>query len=275
MHETKIIGSKEIEDKKYGYNVEIYQLEEGKEAKQTTEKVVLTNKGGINKAIGIKIKTQGVFYFSGLSEFEIRICQEGTSEEIYQLYEIDTWEEFRIENRRYIKDVYAKKEYEEEKYGAWLTGVNVLSQVLCILILAFGYSLDYIGSGGSTSITFLWACILFLSCFFYDGIMQVRYVKLVQKVHPEKKGDPSSSKFQKEWLASCDEAEKEIVFQSAYKAYMCMNKVIPLLLLLTLILNLFFNTGILAIIVVAGMYLVMTVAYSKACVQIRKEKIFR
>ena len=84
MHETKIIGSKEIEDKKYGYNVEIYQLEEGKEAKQTTEKVVLTNKGGINKAIGIKIKTQGVFYFSGLSEFEIRICQEGTSEEIYQ-----------------------------------------------------------------------------------------------------------------------------------------------------------------------------------------------
>mgnify|MGYP000130353369 CR=1 FL=1 len=114
MHETKIIGSKEIEDKKYGYNVEIYQLEEGKEAKQTTEKVVLTNKGGINKAIGIKIKTQGVFYFSGLSEFEIRICQEGTSEEIYQLYEIDTWEEFRIENRRYIKDVYAKKEYEEE-----------------------------------------------------------------------------------------------------------------------------------------------------------------
>ena len=115
MHETKIIGSKEIEDKKYGYNVEIYQLEEGKEAKQTTEKVVLTNKGGINKAIGIKIKTQGVFYFSGLSEFEIRICQEGTSEEIYQLYEIDTWEEFRIENRRYIKDVYAKKEYEEEK----------------------------------------------------------------------------------------------------------------------------------------------------------------
>ena len=115
MHETKIIGSKEIEDKKYGYNVEIYQLEEGKEAKQATEKVVLTNKGGINKAIGIKIKTQGVFYFSGLSEFEIRICQEGTSEEIYQLYEIDTWEEFRIESRRYIKDVYAKKEYEEEK----------------------------------------------------------------------------------------------------------------------------------------------------------------
>ena len=30
MNETKIIGSKELEDKKYGYNVEIYQLEEGK-----------------------------------------------------------------------------------------------------------------------------------------------------------------------------------------------------------------------------------------------------
>ena len=51
-----------------------------------------------------------------------------------------------------------------------------------------------------------------------------------------------------------------------------VNVKIPLLLLLTLILKLFFNTGILAIIVAAGMYLVMTVAYSKACVQIRKEK---
>ena len=115
MNETKIIGSKELEDKKYGYNVEIYQLEEGKEAKKATEKVVLTNKGESKKAIGIKIKTQGVFYFSGLSEFEIRMCQEGTSEEIYQLYEIDKWEEFRIESRRYIKDIYARKEYEEEK----------------------------------------------------------------------------------------------------------------------------------------------------------------
>lgn len=38
MNETKIIGSKELEDKKYGYNVEIYQLEEGKEAKKQQKK---------------------------------------------------------------------------------------------------------------------------------------------------------------------------------------------------------------------------------------------
>ena len=105
MNETKIIGSKELEDKKYGYNVEIYQLEEGKEAKKATEKVVLTNKGESKKAIGIKIKTQGVFYFSGLSKFKIKMCKKETSKEIYQLYEIEKWEEFRKERRRYIKDM--------------------------------------------------------------------------------------------------------------------------------------------------------------------------
>ena len=55
--------------------------------------------------------------------------------------------------------------------------------------------------------------VLFLICFFYCGMAQARYVKLLQKVHPEKKGDIASKDFHKQWLESCDEAEKDAVYQ--------------------------------------------------------------
>ena len=43
-------------------------------------------------------------------------------------------------------------------------------------------------------------------------------------------------------MASCDEAEKEMVYQSAYKAYMALGKMIQILLCATMILHLVFHT---------------------------------
>ena len=114
-------------------------------------------------------------------------------------------------------------EYEEEKEGAFGMNVNVLSQILCILVLTFGYSMKYITADGH-AYRFLTACMIFVACFLYEYFWQIRYVKLLQKTHPEKKGEPSSLKFQEQWLESCDEAEKEIIYQSAYKAYMTVNR---------------------------------------------------
>ena len=102
---------------------------------------------------------------------------------------------------------------------------------------------------------------------------QVRYIKTEQKIHPEKKGDPSSIKFQEQWLKSCDEAEKEIIYQSAYKVYASLGKCIPVLLLITMLGNLFFNTGMLAILVVAFLWLFVTLTYIRSCVKMQRTKI--
>ena len=48
----------------------------------------------------------------------------------------------------------------------------------------------------------------------YFGMWQIRYIKLVQRIYPDKKGDPTSINFQEQWLASCDEAEKEEILRS-------------------------------------------------------------
>lgn len=164
-----------------------------------------------------------------------------------------------------------KNVYKEIKWGAWTSGVNLVSQVACIIILSFGYSLKYIESGKSRY--FLFACIIFILCYFYDIYLSVRYVKAIQAAHPEKKGDPTSSKFTEQWLESCDEAEKEIIYKSAYKTYIVLNKVIPLLLLLTLIANMFLNTGILAVLVVAVIYLVTGMTYIRSSMVSKAKRI--
>ena len=37
------------------------------------------------------------------------------------------------------EDRFYELDYEEEKWGAWTSGVNLVSQVACIIILSFGY----------------------------------------------------------------------------------------------------------------------------------------
>ena len=68
-------------------------------------------------------------------------------------------------------------------------------------------------------------------------------------------------------------AEKEIIYKSAYKTYIVLNKVIPILLLLTLIANMFLNTGILAVLVVAVIYLVTGMTYIKSSMVSKAKRI--
>lgn len=162
-------------------------------------------------------------------------------------------------------------EYTEEKTGAYGMIVNLLSQILCILILSAGYSIEYIADRNAGNM--LTACVIFLICYAYDGFWQVRYVKVIQESHPEKQGDPSSKKFRQQWLDSCDEAEKEVIYRSAYASYSQTSKMIPLLLVIVMLGHLFFNTGILAIVIVAVIWLVVTVSYLTSCVSLKEQKL--
>ncbi len=164
--------------------------------------------------------------------------------------------------------------YEEEKYGAMLMNCNVISQVCDVIVLSLIFSRSWLDAASGRELAgFLAACVLFIANFFVYGYYQTRFVKMVQAAHPEKKGDINSKTFQKDWLASCDEAEKEIVYQSAYKAYMAMGKAIQILLCVTMILHFMFHTGILAVIVVGVVYLTMTLTYNRSCVSLQKEKL--
>lgn len=73
----------------------------------------------------------------------------------------------------------------------------------------------------------------------YLNVWQIRYVRVIQKIYPDKKGDPTSLKFPKQWLESCDEAEKECIYQASYKGYLTVMKWAPILTFVALILHMF------------------------------------
>ena len=155
-----------------------------------------------------------------------------------------------------------------------LLNCNVISQVCDIIVLTFTFSRSWLEEASGKELAgFLAACVLFCINFFLYGYYQMRYVKMVQAAHPEKRGDMNSKNFQKDWMASCDEAEKEMVYQSAYKAYTALGKMLQILLCATMLLHLVFHTGILAVIVVGVVYLTMTLTYHRSCVSLQKAKL--
>ena len=164
--------------------------------------------------------------------------------------------------------------YEEEKYGAMLMNCNVISQVCDIIVLTFTFSRSWLEEASGKELAgFLATCALFCINFFLYGYYQMRYVKMVQAAHPEKRGDMNSKNFQKDWMASCDEAEKEVIYQSAYKAYVTINRTIPLILIVVMVANLYFDTGMMAVVVLALVWMLAQFTYTGNCVKMKKNSL--
>lgn len=165
-------------------------------------------------------------------------------------------------------------EYEIEKVGAWGTVGNTVFSVLSLLVLSTGYSLEYIKSLNETDNMWLLASFMvFIVESFYSGFWQIRFIKGIQKVYPEKAGDPASGKFQKQWLESCDEAEKEVIYQASYKTYLMGMKLISALAFVSLFTHLVWNTGVMAVAVLGVVWIVMTVTYCRNCVRMKEKRI--
>lgn len=91
----------------------------------------------------------------------------------------------------------------------------------------------------------------------------------------KKKWDPSSLKFQEQWLDSCDEAEKEIIYRSAYKAYMTVNRTVPVILIMVMLANLYFDTGMLAVVVLAVVWMLAQLTYTGSCLKMKRSSVVK
>ena len=152
--------------------------------------------------------------------------------------------------------------YEEEKYGAMLMNCNVISQVCDIIVLTFTFSRSWLEEASGKELAgFLATCALFCINFFLYGYYQMRYVKMVQAAHPEKRGDMNSKNFQKDWMASCDEAEQLQIYRAAFRAYTAMNYAALGMFLVCFIGMLSWHFGLLPITMVLFVWLTGVIAY--------------
>jgi len=115
--------------------------------------------------------------------------------------------------------------------------------------------------------------IVFLISIIFSTFMEVALVKQVKKSNPMKKGDPSDLNFENKWIESCDEAEKLIIYQAAYKTFVIMKHLFLGTLLLVFISKTAFGTGNLPIVMVGLLWLVMILSYSYYGSKLQKKKI--
>ena len=64
-----------------------------------------------------------------------------------------------------------------------------------------------------------------------------------------------------------------MIYQSAYRSYVTANRALPLLLVVAMLGHLLFDTGVMAVALLASAWLIVLISYLNSCVKIRKEKL--
>ena len=121
------------------------------------------------------------------------------------------------------------------------------------------------------------AIILMATVFIYMGgiistvILQNRMVKLFKEYAPEKQGSILDTKFNDIWMECCDEGERAMIYEASYKTFRFMNKLLSGVLVITTILGMFFPIGILCSVLVGGIWLALTIYYTKEAIRLEEK----
>lgn len=119
----------------------------------------------------------------------------------------------------------------------------------------------------------LWGLVtilLFLLSFAGIMLVQQKVVDLERTLNPEKQGSIYDRNFHKKWIASCDEAEQRQIGQAAYKSYSTMNRSFPVVWCILTVLNFFFDTGLLPVLVVLVLWGISSTSYLLEAIRLGK-----
>lgn len=106
--------------------------------------------------------------------------------------------------------------------------------------------------------------ILFIFMFniISSSMLEIITIRFIQKVDSRLKGDPTSLRFSKDFLESCDEAEKLKLYKSGYHAFQ-ISKLISLgFVVFTILCNLLLDTGGFPVFVSCSLMLAHISSYS-------------
>ncbi|MCD7804911.1 MAG: DUF3169 family protein [Oscillospiraceae bacterium] len=156
-----------------------------------------------------------------------------------------------------------------EKADSKLSSVIHATSV-ALIISFFLIAASYSGGMENVSEFTAVAIIGFVAVMAEAIILQQKAVDLIKSTNPEKKGSVYDMRFQKKWLASCDEAEKAMIGQCAYKAYQTTNTVCTVLAVVLALSAMIFGTGFLPSLVVCVIWFANTSAYMREAKKLGK-----
>ncbi|MDY5986166.1 MAG: DUF3169 family protein [Lachnoclostridium sp.] len=153
-------------------------------------------------------------------------------------------------------------------YDYWCSvGLTVSNVGLIISMVIFGCV-----STDPTS-SFIVNLVLFLVNAIVASSYQIAAVKQSKRKDPSKFDDAMDLKFQKKWIDTCDEAEKEIIYQSSYKTFNLVKSIFPAGIVIALLFHLYWGNGMLAMVLLAVIYLIMQITYTVNVLKLQKTRI--
>ena len=91
--------------------------------------------------------------------------------------------------------------------------------------------------------------------------LQALVVGAIKRLYPEKRGNVFDTRFQKDWYASCDEAEQKTIGDCSYFTLQVMNVLYPVVMVLLLLVGSSWSISAMWFVLLGGLWLVQTLAY--------------
>lgn len=144
----------------------------------------------------------------------------------------------------------------------------LLSALLILSLFFFTVSVRYLGFG----LPLVGIMAFFILSMTATVLIQQKTVDLTKRMNPEKQGSVYDTKFQKKWLASCDEAEQKQIGQAAYRAFNVTNVTCIVLWLGLTVLGMSFDIGLLPVVMVTVIWGVLQMTYMFTAISLSKHK---
>lgn len=100
---------------------------------------------------------------------------------------------------------------------------------------------------------------------------QQKVVDLERRMNPEKHGSVYDMKFQKKWLASCDESERRQIGEASRVAYTVTSRVCLGIWLALTVLGMVFDLGMLPVFVLLLVWGTLQVTYTVTCIRLSRQ----
>lgn len=140
-----------------------------------------------------------------------------------------------------------------QKFNLSLT-INGVFMVLNFMLMGTTFN-------GENKYVFLTLAVFMLNAIL-SSVIEILVIRSIQKYDNRIEGDPTSFKFHKDFLNSCDEAEKLTIYRSGYKAFQLIKNVTFVFMLISILMNMVFKTGSYTVFMLSTLLLVENLGYS-------------
>ena len=148
--------------------------------------------------------------------------------------------------------------------------INNLFNVLIYFLFGAVFSIGVFAVKDLGGVMFILSLLAFLVGLIEGLMLERRMVDFSKQISPEKEGSVYDFNFRKKWLNSCDEAEKIMIGQCAYKAYQASNTTCMILWIIFVLSAMFFDTGFLPVLVVCVIWGVSLSVYTHWTIKLSK-----